>query len=896
MGSITVPPGICAGESFNLTTPQVTWRHVNQGTGSWEIQINGVWQTLNNGNIPYDYNGCSIRYKAVNGCGTAYSPNNVQVTVYSTEPTYDTITACDTYVWNGVTCNHTGNYQAQIQNSNGCTITAHLYFIMSDAYTETQIVSECNSYTWPKNGETYYSSGNYEYTVESGNPLVCDSIFTLNLTINNAPEIMGSISAPADICSGNSMNVVAPQYVFNHNEGGDAHWEYATSPSGPFVAFDPMTFNLSYGTYYLRFAVINECGSVFSNVVQFHVNDTPVIEGQLSAFQVCENNPLDLPVVNVEWMNTNENDRVSEWQMANSEYGTYAGIDPSMLIQMSHNGCWIRYYAHTSCGTDILGPVPITVLSAEDQWLETITACDSYQLPSGEIITESQVLEYEELEPCLHIIHQPVTINHSDYVVEPITSCHEEYVWHGRTFYRMDQTQYAWDTLQNVSQCDSIVELNLDFDEYASYTHNRIACGSYEWEMNPGHVYYETQRDSVFVPAVGPDDCDTWYYLELTLGHDTLIDGGSMTECSGFVWHGIPYFEDAVVYDSLQTAVTNCDSVIFHNLTIIPPLYGEESIVSCQEIWWQGIYCGEEGDYQYPFVSQQGCDSIVTLHFSLADEIVHEFDTVACDYFTWFNYDCNINGMTCSHTFQTPMGCDSTVIKHVYFNTTETSTQFIAACDSYEYNGVVYDEPGVVFIPVDTLISQYGCDSIILRIRLEIKDSDQIGLINGLSEVYVASNLISGIYRYEINQEEIQGEVVWNLSNPDWQIVEAQDNYCRVFVTTPGASVLTANFNTLECGEVERVFEINAGFFGLDDQQVVEVKVFPNPTKGTVTVESEGIESLRLTNMMGQVLETREVDRSDSVMLNLNGYTPSVYLLEIKTVNGTVKKRLVLCR
>ena len=896
VGSITAPPGICAGESFNLTAPQVTWRHVNQGTGSWEIQINGVWQTLNNGNIPYDYNGCSIRYKAVNGCGTAYSPNNVQVTVYSTEPTYDTITACDTYVWNGVTCNHTGNYQAQIQNSNGCTITAHLYFIMSDAYTETQIVSECNSYTWPKNGETYYSSGNYEYTVESGNPLVCDSIFTLNLTINNAPEIMGSISAPADICSGNSMNVVAPQYVFNHNEGGDAHWEYATSPSGPFVAFDPMTFNLSYGTYYLRFAVINECGSVFSNVVQFHVNDTPVIEGQLSAFQVCENNPLDLPVVNVEWMNTNENDRVSEWQMANSEYGTYAGIDPSMLIQMSHNGCWIRYYAHTSCGTDILGPVPITVLSAEDQWLETITACDSYQLPSGGIITESQLLEYEELEPCPHIIYQYVDINHSDYVVEPITSCHEEYVWHGRTFYRMDQTQYAWDTLQNVSQCDSIVELNLDFDEYASYTHNRIACGSYEWEMNPGHVYYETQRDSVFVPAVGPDDCDTWYYLELTLGHDTLIDGGSMTECSGFVWHGIPYFEDAVVYDSLQTTVTHCDSVIFHNLTIIPPLYGEESIVSCQEIWWQGIYCGEDGDYQYPFVSQQGCDSIVTLHFSLADEIVHEFDTVACDYFTWFNYDCNINGMTCSHTFQTPMGCDSTVIKHVYFNTTETSTQFIAACDSYEYNGVVYDEPGVVFIPVDTLISQYGCDSIILRIRLEIKDSDQIGLINGLSEVYVASNLISGIYRYEINQEEIEGEVVWNLSNPDWQIVEAQDNYCRVFVTTPGTSVLTANFNTLECGEVERVFEINAGFFGLDDQQVVEVKVFPNPTKGTVTVESEGIESLRLTNMMGQVLETREVDRSDSVMLNLNGYTPSVYLLEIKTVNGTVKKRLVLCR
>ena len=91
----------------------------------------------------------------------------------------------------------------------------------------------------------------------------------------------------------------------NHNGGGDAHWEYATSSSGPFTAFDPSTINLGYGTYYLRFAVVNDCGSDFSNVVQFHVNGTPEIEGQLSAFQVCENNPLDLPEVNVEWMNTN---------------------------------------------------------------------------------------------------------------------------------------------------------------------------------------------------------------------------------------------------------------------------------------------------------------------------------------------------------------------------------------------------------------------------------------------------------------------------------------------------------------------------------------------------------------------------------------------------------------
>ena len=179
---------------------------------------------------------------------------------------------------------------------------------------------------------------------------------------------------------------------------------------------------------------------------------------------------------------------------------------------------------------------------------------------------------------------------------------------------------------------------------------------------------------------------------------------------------------------------------------------------------------------------------------------------------------------------------------------------------------------------------------------LFMKDSEQMGAISGSSNVYVASSLISGIYRYEIDLEGINGPVTWSLSNdPGWQILEQEDNFCRVLVTMPGTAILTARFNVEECGEMERSFEINASFYGVDDIQN-EVRIFPNPTKGSVTVEAEGIESLRLTDMVGQVLEVRECKHSDSVILNLGGYTPSVYLLEIKTVYGIAKKRIVLCR
>ena len=61
-------------------------------------------------------------------------------------------------------------------------------------------------------------------------------------------------------------------------------------------------------------------------------------------------------------------------------------------------------------------------------------------------------------------------------------------------------------------------------------------------------------------------------------------------------------------------------------------------------------------------------------------------------------------------------------------------------------------------------------------------------------------------------------------------------------------------------------------------------------------MEAESIESVRLTDMLGQVLEMRDCGRSNSVSLNLNGYAPAIYLLEIKTDNGVVKKRVTVCR
>lgn len=897
VGNITAPAGICAGESFSLTAPQVTWRHVNQGTGSWEIQVDGVWQTLNNSNIPYSFNGCSIRYKAVNGCDTAYSSNIAQLTVYSTEAVDEgEITACDAIYHHGYLCNENGEYVADSVTPNGCTVQVSWHFTLGEAYiAPVQYQESCNSYYWPKTQQTYYESNVYETLVESSDPQICDSTFTLDLTINHAPEILNDILVPSTVCAGDPLNVTAPQVQMNHNGGGTQGWEYATSVNGPFTAFDPLTSHPGCGTYYLRYMVSNACGEVSSNVATFRVNDAPVANVQLSSMQVCEGQMLDLPEVNVTWNNEDINDRVAQWQMSSTENGSFTAITPTMPMQMSYDGYWLRYLAHNSCGDYIAGPVLIRVIAEAEDWLETIHSCDSYVLPSGVVITESQVIDYEIFDPCRHVTHQPIIIDRSDQVTELVTSCHETFEWHGMTFNHSDETQYAAVTLTNASGCDSIVELQLDFDNYAAFTHDRTACGSFVWEMKPNHVYTESARDSVFVAATSDEDCDTWYYLNLTLGHDTVVDGGVLSMCSGFVWHGVAYYDDAILYDSLLTVGTRCDSIVAYQLHVIEPVETDTSIVACNPIWWQEHYCEIEGDYQHVFQSIYGCDSIVTVHFSLSEQLYYEFDTLSCEPFQWYEYQCNTDGMTCSHLFQTSQGCDSTVVMHVALSAPVTTTIDIQACDSYEYDGVVYDVPGVVYFTLGTWQTMAGCDSVV-QVRLEINDSEAIGWIHGNASVFVASNLVSGVYRYEIDTEGVASGVVWSLANPAWQILEATDDHCTILVTTPGSNTLKANFIAEQCGEMERTFEINADYFGVDEQEIPDVQVYPNPTKGTLTIEAEGIESIRLMDMLGQVLEMNEYGRANSATLHLNGYAPSVYLLEIKTNNGMVNKRVMLYR
>ncbi len=833
---------------------------------------------------------------------------HLPLTIYYGDTVDYHVSACEQYEWHGQTYTQSNTYTYNTTNDHGCSRLERLYLTISDRYHEVVPVEECDEYYWPRTGQTYTSSALDSVQV-SGPQGGCDSTFVLNLTIHY----------------GDTINLDPVEACDNYEWHGQTYTtsgikEYQTTNSFGCDRLErlPLTIHQSEN---IELDGITACDRYTWHGHEYTQSGVIVFD---TVNQYGCNVQYSLPLT------INHGDTLN-WEPV-TECDSY--------IWYGQNITESGQYTHVSTtpeGCDRLERIYVTINYSSIDTLAPVTACDSYEWHGTEY-TQTGYQTYESVGPtgcpakevCL------ITINHSSQYEFNVTSC-ESYEWYD-TIYTEPGTYYH--ELTNAQGCDSLLIMHLDIGETFTYEESVTGCDTYEWH---GTTYSESNDYEYLVE--NPAGCDSLFTLHLTIAPtyevedeveacnsytwiDQVITESDMYErhfqsvdgcdslvflyvtikspvyhefeqqtCLPFTWNDITYYTDG---DYVQTfeASNGCDSIATMHLVFSDAMTSEFDRESCGAINWQEHVCDHDDDYTHIFQSEQGCDSIVTMHFSLTSGYHTEFDTIACDPFEWYGFNCQYytpTGMTIHHVFETEQGCDSAVVKHVFLNVPDTSTQFISACDYIEYNGQVYDQPDVYYVYEDTVYSHAGCDSIIYRTRIEVKNSSSLGQINGVSNAYVSSNLISGIYRYQVDAEGLMGRVRWSLSNPEWDIVEENDNYCLVFICTPGSATLTANFSVAECGDMERSFDIMAGYFGVNDP-VVEAKIYPNPTQGKLTIEAEGIERVRVVNMVGQVLDEVVVGREDQLTLNMNGYAPSVYLLEIKTAYGMTKRRVTVCR
>lgn len=123
---------------------------------------------------------------AVNGCDSIVISN---LTINAVSTSTDVITSCTPITWiDGITYPATTNtptYTIVGGAANGCDSVVTLNLTINSAVTGTDVVVSCTSITWI-DGVTYTASTNTPiYTIVGGSSQGCDSIVTLNLTINN---------------------------------------------------------------------------------------------------------------------------------------------------------------------------------------------------------------------------------------------------------------------------------------------------------------------------------------------------------------------------------------------------------------------------------------------------------------------------------------------------------------------------------------------------------------------------------------------------------------------------------------------------------------------------------------------------------------------------------------
>lgn len=118
------------------------------------------------------------------GCDSVVT---LDLTVNSSTTGSQTEIACESYTWsvNNETYTTTGAYTDTLTNAGGCDSVVTLNLTVNASSTGTsQTETACDSYTWPINNETYALTGSYTDTLT--NAVGCDSVVTLNLTINNS--------------------------------------------------------------------------------------------------------------------------------------------------------------------------------------------------------------------------------------------------------------------------------------------------------------------------------------------------------------------------------------------------------------------------------------------------------------------------------------------------------------------------------------------------------------------------------------------------------------------------------------------------------------------------------------------------------------------------------------
>ena len=301
-GTISGPNSVCTGATINLSTSG------NTG-GTWSSGTTGV-ATINSstGVVTGVSNGNStITYSVTNDCGT--SSTTYAITVNAV-PNAGTISGLSSI------CSGSGTQLSTDGNTGGTWISG------------TPGVATINSTTGYL---TAVSGGNtvITYSVTTG----CGTATTsITFTVNSAP-VAGTISGPASVCTGTTINLVS-----DGASGGT--WSSGTPSSATVDPSTGVVTGVASGSTLITYSVSNGCGSNSSSIT-ITVNPSPNAGSVNGAPSLCVGSTTTF---------TNTGGSGGSWTSSNTSIAT---VDPTtgVVTGVAAGSSIISYSISNVCGT-----------------------------------------------------------------------------------------------------------------------------------------------------------------------------------------------------------------------------------------------------------------------------------------------------------------------------------------------------------------------------------------------------------------------------------------------------------------------------------------------------------------------------------------------------------------
>ncbi len=137
----------------------------------------------------------------------------------------------------------------------------------------------------------------------------------------------------------------------------------------------------------------------------------------------------------------------------------------------------------------------------------------------------------------------------------------------------------------------------------------------------------------------------------------------STSACNAYTWNGQTYTQSGSYNYSGQT-IHGCDSVVVLNLSIANNIEVNLTEATCGSYAWNNQSFFQSGIYIDSAQSVSGCDSITTLNLTIHPIESIILDTIVLDVFTWNNIEYFTSG-SYTQFFISSFGCDSSVTINV---------------------------------------------------------------------------------------------------------------------------------------------------------------------------------------------------------------------------------------